>query len=183
MEKRHLVGTGFDHALWTRRATYGMSFLLQEARYRLCDWDLCAEISERAFMWDQGLHDEFFDKPGCLVLRLRRHAPRARWHIRKSPTTGLGFVVFVDLPTDTSNQSCINSAGTFALFFLLLVFVRVHSGRSTLLIFEIITGRTDYFFAISIGLATAGLFHSSKTRSMLGRIKNYCFFAFLRFFQ
>jgi hypothetical protein len=119
-------------------------------------------------------------KTACLVLRLRRHAPRANQHSRKSPTTGLGFVVFVDLPTDTSNQSCIDSAGTFTPFFFCLFFVRVHSGRSTLLIFEIITGRTDYFFAISIGLATAGLFHSSKTRSMLGRIKNYCFLAFLR---
>jgi hypothetical protein len=64
MEKRHLVGTDFDHALWTRRATYGMSFLLQEARYRLCGWSLCAEVSEAEFMWHQGLHDAFCGKNG-----------------------------------------------------------------------------------------------------------------------
>ena len=50
MEKRHLVGTDSDNALWTQRATYGMSFLSKEARYRLCDWSFYAEVSEKAFM-------------------------------------------------------------------------------------------------------------------------------------
>jgi len=158
MEKRHLVGTGFDHALWTRRATYGMSFLLQEARYRLCGWSLCAEVRESVHVGSRVarcIHRRN-GMPGAPAAPTCTTRPRASRHIRSFLLPGLRR----RRPTDPSIQTCINPDGTFTLS-LLLVFVTVHSGRSTLFISTLPDGSLLCDF---IGQATADCFHSSKIR-------------------
>lgn len=70
--------------------------------------------------------------------------------------------------------------GTFLRFLLLLgFFVRVHSGRSTLLILSF-TGTGLHFFAISSVIRHGFLtFLILRRPDDAGTEKNYCFFAFL----
>jgi hypothetical protein len=120
------------------------------------------------------LHDTFFSPAkwdawccsGCAKTQHKRPANR------QSSNTGFG-------PSPSTRRlidpNMHNLAGTFTPF-LLLVFVRVHSGRSTLLISSLPDGLLLCDF---IGHATGGLSHSSKTRCWDG--KKYCFFDFLTF--
>jgi hypothetical protein len=73
-------------------------------------------------MWDQGLHDAFIGETGCLVLRLRRRAPRDHeragtfevFHYR-------AWFVVVGLPTHRSKHALIPMGPLRFLFCLFLL--------------------------------------------------------------